>query len=165
MKTICSWCKAVIRDDPTASNGPISHGLCSSCAERLFAEMGTPLEQYLDQWKEPILILDNHGRVRGGNQAAKKLPGFAVSPDTALLPGDVIECPYAELPEGCGKTVHCVGCAIRRAITEAQKTGHPVQRLPAHRECRIGDTPATLWVSAEKLGPHLYLILEPIPTA
>jgi len=165
MKTICSWCKAVIRDDPTAPNGPISHGLCPACAERLFSEMGTPLDRYLDQWSEPILILDNQGHVHGGNRAAAKLPGFSVADDAPLLPGDVIECPYAELPEGCGKTVHCVGCAIRRAITEVQRTGRPVRRIPAHRECRIGDTPAALWISAEKLGPHLYLILEPVPTA
>jgi hypothetical protein len=38
MRTICAWCKAVIREatDPTSKD--VSHGICKSCAAVHFPE-------------------------------------------------------------------------------------------------------------------------------
>lgn len=32
MKVICAWCQRLLRDGPAE---PVSHGICSTCMERL----------------------------------------------------------------------------------------------------------------------------------
>ncbi len=165
MKTICAWCKKLIKEDVRTPDGPISHGLCPSCAEKLYEKFGTPLEQFLDQWHLPIVLLNTEGQVLGGNSAARSLPGFHATSKTPLLPGDVFECPWADLPEGCGKTVHCCGCAIRRAISHTQKTGQSIKRLPGHLDSCIVEEPASIWISTEKAGDLIFLLIEKTPPA
>ena len=35
IKTVCAWCKKVIRDGDTDEDGHVSHGICEECAEKL----------------------------------------------------------------------------------------------------------------------------------
>lgn len=163
MKSICAWCKKSLSpDSPGMPDGPISHGLCPDCAHSLFAEAGLPLRQFLDQWACPILVLDAAGVVQTGNAEARRLRRFLPQEDATLLPGDVLECAYAKMPERCGHTVHCAGCAIRYALNHTQQTGEPVSRTPAHLRVSLKGTPATLLVSTEKAGEHILLRLEPV---
>lgn len=34
LRTICAWCKAVIRD----GESPVSHGICQPCSDRMLGE-------------------------------------------------------------------------------------------------------------------------------
>jgi len=44
----------------------------------------------------------------------------------------VFECANAKLPEGCGNTIHCSGCTIRRNVMDTQETGRRHFRVPAY---------------------------------
>lgn len=37
MRTICAWCGVLIVDEP----GPVSHGICQKCQDRVLAEAGS----------------------------------------------------------------------------------------------------------------------------
>ena len=50
-------------------------------------------------------------------ELAEALAGKPKKVFLGLPGGKVFECAYARLPEGCGKTVHCVTCAIRNTVT------------------------------------------------
>jgi hypothetical protein len=39
MRTLCSWCSAVIREDD-GTGGKDSHGICEKCADEIEAEAG-----------------------------------------------------------------------------------------------------------------------------
>ena len=49
------------------------------------------------------------------------------------LGGEVIECIYSHLPEGCGKTIHCTGCQIRGSVNHTRTTGEPLRRTKAYQ--------------------------------
>ena len=51
--------------------------------------------------------------------------------------GEVFECKYAGLPGGCGETVHCKSCTIRKTVMATTKSGSPCFRVPAYMD--LGD--------------------------
>jgi hypothetical protein len=51
----------------------------------------------------------------------------------------VLECAHAREPGGCGETVHCLACTIRRNVVETHRTGVPGTRVPAHLNVARGD--------------------------
>jgi hypothetical protein len=76
--------------------------------------------------------------------------------------GDVFECAYARLPEGCGKTVHCSGCTIRNTVIKTFATGINYIRTPAflfknsNRKVKKYD----LYISTEKVGDIVLLRID-----
>jgi hypothetical protein len=76
--------------------------------------------------------VDSDVVVAMANKPLLSLFGKTLSQVTGQRGGDVFECAYARLPEGCGRTVHCSGCAIRRAVTETFTTGRSLQKVLAY---------------------------------
>jgi hypothetical protein len=78
-----------------------------------------------------------------------------------------MECANARLPGGCGKTIHCVGCAIRRAVTHTFLTGKSHLREPAwlDREKDGKVTRLALLVSTEKRESCVLLRIDSIAKA
>jgi len=75
-----------------------------------------------------------------------------------LLGGEVMECRYARLPEGCGNTVHCKTCAIRNTVMEVLETGEPRERVSAYvdrEDRRVG-----LTISAYKRDLIVLLVVD-----
>lgn len=54
MKTICAWCGEVLRD----GDGPVSHGICGPCADRV--KTGPPALP--DYWREVDREMDRSGQ-------------------------------------------------------------------------------------------------------
>ena len=81
--------------------------------------------------------------------------------------GDVFECLYAELPEGCGKTVHCSGCTIRNTVMDTWETGDLHLRVPAYLQQSAGGVTTRLkfLISTEKKGGMVFLRIEEIGAA
>ncbi len=160
MRVVCAWCQRVLSggDD----DAPVSHGICANCRADVEFER-LPLDELVARLPSPVLAVDGEGRVLAANGVASAVLGAAPAAMRGELCGDVIQCVHARLTGGCGKTEHCVGCAIRRAIEHTAKTGEPVRDVPALNYVRGADAP--IWrayrVSTERIGRIVLLCIEP----
>ncbi len=166
MLQICAWCKKPIGtvQKSVHAEEAVSHGICKSCVDNLTFQLGVPLARYLDAFPEPILVTTGDVRVRAANSAALRLLGKPVAALEHQLGGDVFECAYARLPEGCGRTIHCSGCAIRRAVTETFRTGKPCYRVPAMLNRENPDHPdaISLHITTVKIEDTVLLRIDRI---
>jgi hypothetical protein len=48
-----------------------------------------------------------------------------------LLGGELMECRYARLSEGCGNTIHCSTCTIRQTVNNARESKSDLLGVPA----------------------------------
>jgi len=131
MIQICAWCRSEMRRlaDSGSSESDISHGICKTCFDNIRFQEGVPLGEYLDSLPAPVYLVNSEGVVTGVNRAACKALGKDPDKIVSNLGGDVFECAFARLPEGCGRTVHCSGCTIRRAVMTTFETGKPQSRV------------------------------------
>lgn len=166
MKKVCAWCKKLIGEvgSETDSEQLISHGMCPDCAFHLTAQQGMPLREFLEGLGAPILAVDADGRVLAANTQVQALVGTDLSVIEGRLCGDVFECENSLLPEGCGRTIHCLGCAIRKAVTETYTTGRSARKVPAHISRTSSGAPVEVHylVSTEKMGQIVLLRIDPV---
>lgn len=132
MKVVCSYCEKLIGEKEPLDRADISHGMCPDCLEHFTKQWeGLKLEQYLDLFDTPVVAVDTEGRVIAQNSKMAQLVMKGNHEMIGRQPGDIMECQYARLPAGCGHTVHCEACAIRRAINHTAKTGAACKNMPA----------------------------------
>ncbi len=139
LTVICSYCRKVIREEPGGGSLDVSHGMCPECSvyfEKLWA--GMPLGEYLDDLPVPILVMNGEGRIIAANTEMATLIGRSPGDLRGLQGGEAFACVFSKLPEGCGKTVHCRECTIRRAVTKVAETGVPMERIPAYLDTAQG---------------------------
>ena len=76
----------------------------------------------------------------------------------------MFECAYARLPEGCGGTVHCSGCAIRRSVYETYETGESRNNIPATLRCDLNNPShdVIMHISTEKMGNVVLLRIDKV---
>jgi hypothetical protein len=155
VKLVCGWCRRSLGEieDGDTEHPITSHGLCESCAFRLSAQLGVPLQQYLDSLGVPVTVMDADAAVLMVNAPAAGILDRG-KPLRGLRAGDVFECANAQLPGGCGRTIHCSGCTLRRTVTDTFATGRSHLRVPASlRRGRNGDGDAVaLRITTEKVG-------------
>jgi hypothetical protein len=164
MKKVCAWCGRPLGDehDPDGAGRWITHGICSDCRDKMLNTLAISLSEFLDMLPEPVLLVDERARVLGANEAARRTvpDSTAVGPDQLL--GEVFECVHAQSPGGCGRTIHCSGCAIRRAVTDTYRTGESSLRVPA--TLTLGPegepSPVRLLVTTEKVGDRVLLRVD-----
>ena len=166
MKRICAWCKKPIGEvnPETDAEHIITHGLCKDCAFHLEAQKGMPLRKFLEGLGAAILVVDADGKVLAVNRQTQALVGKDLSAIEGRLCGEVFECEHSLLPEGCGRTVHCLGCAIRKAVTETYSTGRSCHKVPAHISRVSSGAPAEIFflISTEKAGEVVLLRIDPV---
>jgi len=164
MLQICAWCKKQIGtvSQTTFGDDVVSHGICKDCVDNLTFQKGVPLQRYLDALREPVMLMTGDGVVCQVNSAACRLLGKEATAVERQLAGDVFECAYARLPEGCGRTIHCSGCTLRRAVTETHQTGIPRYRIPATLSREDPDHPGsiTMYITTVKVGDVVLLRLD-----
>jgi len=140
----------------------VTHGVCQRCSFRLNAQVGLSLSEYLDGLDAPIVLLGGGGDVRGANSRARAMLGAELPEIVGSLAGDVFECRWASLPEGCGRTVHCSGCAIRRTVTDTYATGRSHLYEPAGLDRGTPDEPkeTRLQISTERVRDVVLLRID-----
>lgn len=133
MRIVCSYCHQELGEKEPLDDHAVSHGMCAEC-ERYFARQwsGLKLGEYLDDIEFPALAVNRDRRVLAANRRMAELLGKSDREQFGLLGGEAMECQYARLPEGCGQTIHCQTCTIRRAVLDAMETGLPQLRVPAY---------------------------------
>jgi hypothetical protein len=133
MKLICAWCGNTIdrAGYGHALDPETSHGMCPTCSETLASqERGVSLERHIHSIPIPILLVDRNNVVVTMNTKAGEMLGGKLSTAKQLL-GQVFDCAHYRRPEGCGRAIHCSGCAIRTSVAATFDTGKPQIQIPA----------------------------------
>ena len=145
-----------------AGDGAISHGICQECLETLFASMGDPLQDFLDSLGVPVLVTDDDVRVGGVSQQARDLLHKELADILGHLGGEVFECSFSRLPGGCGRTIHCSGCAIRNTVTDTHASGQSHVNVPAVlKRGEVEDSQQVdLLISTEKVRDKVLLRID-----
>ncbi|MDA8100984.1 MAG: PAS domain-containing protein [Nitrospiraceae bacterium] len=133
MRRVCAWCRTDMgrAEGNKLPDSEISHGICPACVDNFAFQQGVSLEQFLDSLAMPVFVVDGDVIVKAVNKAGCAALGKRPGEMLERLGGNVFECAHARLPEGCGRTIHCSGCAIRRAVTKTFITGEPQCDIPA----------------------------------
>ena len=152
MKVICSLCRKLICEIEPLSDQGVKYGTCNKCHAE-FAEKikNLTLDHVIDEFETPVLIVDEDCRVVASNKLASHIAGLGPSKRDylGLLGGEAMKCEYADLPEGCGKTYHCAGCAIRNSVVASMESGEPQKNIPVTLHRKEGEI--KLRVSTEKI--------------
>lgn len=162
MKPICAWCGSGLGDGDPHPDRPITLGICKDCASAMLAGVPVDVDEFLDRFDSPIVLLNQAGNIAGVNRLAQLRLGKTREEIDHLLVGNVFECRHARLPGGCGKTVHCMGCAIRRTFTECLREGGGRRDCNAvlHRHDHGRDETIRLRLSAERLGNYVLMRID-----
>ena len=112
----------------------VTHGICEECYGSLETSLPRSLREYLDEFEAPILCMDGGGMVLAVNKGMARLLGRGLKPVVGLMCGEVMECRHSHLPEGCGRTEHCLACGIRRSLDMTLRTGQGVEHARAYVE-------------------------------
>lgn len=130
---VCAWCNNEIVTDSayTSPDTIITHGMCDNCYNKSLWPNRPELIELLDRLDVPVLVIDPSGNVCTANKLAQTLLQKDLSDIVGLQGGVVFECVFAKLPEGCGNTIHCDGCTIRRTVMDTFLTGDSHLRVPA----------------------------------
>ena len=164
MQIECAWCKRKIEGtkEHPVSGVDISHGICKDCMQAFAGREGVKLETFIENLPVPVLLLNGRAVVVQANSRARAMLGKAAEQIAGFRGGEVFECAYAALPGGCGETVHCSGCAIRRSVIDTFASGVPLHRVPAvlSRKTRGGKVRADLLISTGKMGGIVLLKID-----
>lgn len=164
MKRVCAWCKEELGrvHSQEGSENVITHSICGNCRDNILFQMGVELGVFLDSLKLPIVVVNGEGTIVTGNDQARKLLRKGLAEIEGYKGGEVFECSYARLPDGCGNTVHCSGCTIRRTVMETHGTGRSFLRIPAtlNRNTLQDSEKINLLISTERLADLVLLRID-----
>jgi PAS domain-containing protein len=164
MKRVCAWCKTELSrvDVQAGYENVITHGICENCSTNLLFQMGVELGVFLDSLKLPVVVVDRGGTIVTANHQARTLLRKGLSEIAGYKGGDVFECAYARLPGGCGNTMHCSGCTIRRTVMETHGTGRGFLRVPAtlNRNTPGDSEKIKLLISTERIADVVLLRID-----
>jgi hypothetical protein len=166
MDIICSYCGKLIRTIESNLHGA-SDGVCRNCLPKLVKELGQPLWEFIDELSTPILIVREDMRVVAANVAARALSPEPLEELAGLLCGEVIGCLHSREEGGCGKTVHCLSCAIRKCVNYTSVTGESCFDIPTYPDIGLlsGKTDVRFRVSTGKKGDFVLLKIEQVEEA
>jgi hypothetical protein len=158
MIKICSYCGKHMGGEPDES-GRISHVMCPECFQYFDQQLdGLDFPGYLDQFQQPIAVINADGRVLHLNKALAQMLKKDKETYLGLRGGEVMECMFARLPQGCGNTEHCAACNIRLAVMKTIETGEPQKVMPATLS-QVGRK-LDLRISTRKEGEVVYLQID-----
>ena len=159
MKVICSYCRKKIGEKEPINDDSVSHGMCQECYDYYKEQVnGLPLDKFLDRFEVPLFVVDKNVRIVAANKMFENMTGRSFRDAFGLLGGEVMECAYARLPEGCGATVHCLACSIRNTVMAAMESGEPQMQVPV--KLRRESKEIGMVISAEKIGSFVRIIIE-----
>jgi hypothetical protein len=128
MKHVCAWCgrEYGVSGEETAPNH-ITHGICAECEEYFQRDEPESLRGFLNRFDAPVLCVDDDARVITTNDEACRLFETESAEIGDLMFGEMVQCSWSRLPEGCGRTEHCAACAIRLAVGDTLASGTDVE--------------------------------------
>ena len=167
MRKICAWCKNELgssTDEAKIDDEPISHGMCGDCARKALSHSAKPLRDFLDQFSLPVFLVTSEGKIVTANSAGLALLRKKPEDVDGRLGGEAFGCRYADLPGGCGQTIHCRTCTIRNAVAHTLESGKSNVKIPAYPDLHrvTGDKRIRFLISTEKLGEAVLLRIDDV---
>jgi len=165
MARICVRCKRqLLPQEEYRTEKKVTQGLCTLCTVQLTQDVPETIRELLNIISEPVLVLDNRGVVKTANKSGQRLLGKDLVDIEGYLGGDVLECAFAKLPEGCGRTDHCKTCAIRNIVMDTLANGRGYANVPAFLKIRTpnGDRIMRFYVSTEKVDDRILLRIDDV---
>ncbi len=163
---LCSFCNAELRppEFPDEKEELISHGLCRACLEKSMSKYGRGLDEFLENFSEPVLVVDQNGRAITANRAGRQVTGKELDQIEGYLGGEIFGCLHAQEDGGCGETIHCLSCVIRNTVVETYRTGTSHHRVPACQDLDTVSGPRTtrFIISTEKIDHAVLLRIDDI---
>jgi len=158
---ICAWCGAsiVCADKTEPSCAEISHGICAPCAENLSFVEGVSLQLFIDSLPAPVLVVDADCTTEAMNRSACEQLALGSESVRHELLGSVFTCVNSRMPGGCGRTICCSGCTIRRAVTHTFATGEP-QVSPATLVVGDSNQPAEIALNITTIKTESAVLLR-----
>ncbi len=163
MRTTCSQCRRVLPDAGNPGGAATSAALCVECdayATRLRRRLPTPGQ--LDSFPRPVLVTTADGRVVAANRAFAALSGHLPAELEGWLTGEALACERSRLRGGCGGTMHCRECTIRRMVAEVGRTRIARWRVPAYVVSAQGRAEICVTIRPEGEG-LVVVMLEDLP--
>ncbi len=166
MKQVCAWCQQEITGGSGPADGDVSHGICRECLDYFYPGTGKPptFAMFLERLAVPVLVVDGNVRILHANGKACELFGKKPEDVEGKLGGEAAECVYARLPGGCGQTVHCKSCTIRRTVLDTSETACPHDAVPAYLDTETprGVVQARFLITTAKVGGVVVLKIEAV---
>lgn len=156
MKTVCAWCGTNIRDGSL----PVSHGICVSCREHFFRDAGMSLQRFIDNFPFPVLVFGNSLQPVAINRSGTLASPSTVQITPATTIGNLVECEHSHQQEGCGKTIHCSGCVLRKTVEQTNQSGDPAFLVPATISTENSDI--RFYVSTLKVDGRVFVKLDKV---
>ncbi|MBD3382353.1 MAG: hypothetical protein GF404_09170 [candidate division Zixibacteria bacterium] len=129
----CSYCETDLGQKEPLGQDDISHSICDDCFEYFTDQWsGKDLSEYLDRFEKPVLVVNSDRRVVAFNKQLEEMTGKSYREMAGLRGGEALECAYARLPGGCGKSVHCQTCTIRNTVLETMASGLSQKNINAY---------------------------------
>ena len=150
-------------EKPPLEDGQTSHGMCPPCLDYFISQWkGLELGEYLGKFDKPVFVVDADRRLIACNGPAEQVLGWDRDAMRGLRAGEFMECEHARLPEGCGRTIHCRDCQLRRSIAETIETGQAQVNVPAYQVTLVDGIPRTrsLSISTVKIGDAVAVTIE-----
>jgi PAS domain-containing protein len=139
VKIICSYCRKDMGEKPPLEDVSVTHSMCDACYDYVMrGYKGLHLAEYLDQFDVPLFVVNPDGRILSVNKVLADMLGVASREAEGLLGGEAFLCVYSRLPGGCGKTTHCLECAIRNSIMATMESGQPSLGRSAYLQRKEG---------------------------
>ena len=79
------------------------------------------------KYYEKNIVVDGDGRIQSANKLGRETVSKDMDHITGYLGGEVFQCHYATLPGGCGQTLHCKSCVIRKGNRSALPGVYPAR--------------------------------------
>lgn len=154
MRRVCAWCNEDFERAAGIEDEAVTHGICVQCEAFLAANQPTSLRGLINRLDVPVLCVSTDMDVLAANDAAGTLLGRDAAEIGDCLCGELLECAWSRKAEGCGRTEHCVACAIRRTVSETHASGMGVSEQHAYLDhvAPEGSTRVSMTLSTEKLG-------------
>lgn len=166
LKHICAWCNTKIKEDDQLNDPEkrISHGICDSCFGKMVAQKAEDLVTFLDTIKTPIFLVDKNVKMISANKEGQRLVRKDLDHIEGTLGGDVFDCANSKLPGGCGSTIHCKSCTVRRAVMDTMDTGKSSYEIPAFLDHGVPgeEKKVSYLISTEKKGDSVFLRIDDV---
>jgi len=161
---LCAWCRSSLDGNEPPAGANISHGICPECCDLVFGNDAErySLQKLLERLDVPVLAVNGERVVLAANQRLLSMVGRTAEELGTLRGGDVMNCTYARLPEGCGHTVHCDGCTIRNTVLDPYRTGVAYERVEAYQDLETGAGVQRMrvLVTTEKVGDTVLVRID-----
>jgi PAS domain-containing protein len=163
LKRVCAWCGNQISPDENG-DGLVSHGICLGCSDQFLPHVAVSLQTIIDPLPIPILVVDGDVMVSSLNRKAQEVLGVSSEQAENQRGGELFDCIHAHHPGGCGRSLHCSGCALRRAITTTYETGAPQAFVPAslHTHDPSRPSPVALTITTVKREDFVLVRLDKV---